>query len=432
MSSPSQFERFLLKSILLSFVLIASIAVSSLRASALPGFRAELIASTAGFASSVAADSSGRIYYTTTKGDLFRVEHPRGVVIIPGVTPPWETTLVAHVVTEATGDSGLLGMALVDDRTAVVHYTRPGQAYDVISKIDLTTGAETVVHEFVDDISFPGRATPPEHHGGNPSVGADGSIFVGIGDFGGGAIAALPEWNGGKIFRIHPDGEVEQFARGFRNPFDLVWDAAKQRIIACDNGPDIDDEIDIVTAAGNYGWPYTVGKQEPIAGDVPPRYVFPQVVAPTGMIGLNGANSMLPRGYLIGSFVSKAIYLVPDIDAEPLPDPIPLIQGETSFVIDVAQSSNGTIYFVSGSALYRLVTPQSGDCNGDGVLDFADLTALRLEFGDGDPQPVINAQNGAYRGSWGCDVDGDGLISSSDYIALSRALGVRGRAVRSR
>jgi glucose/arabinose dehydrogenase len=410
-----------LKSLLSLAVAAAVLSFSpSAGASALPGFRVQLIGSTAGFASSIAVDSHGTVYYTTTAGSLFRVDGSGN------------SALVARVLTEAIGDSGLLGMALLDDRTAVVHYTTPGEGYDVIAKIDLVDGTETVVQRFVGDISLPGRDVPPEHHGGNPAVGADGSIFVGIGDYGGGQIAAMPEWNGGKVFRIHPDGQAEQFARGFRNPFDMIWDDARQRLILCDNGPAVDDEINIVTAGGNYGWPFTVGQQPPIDGDLPPRYVFPQVIAPTGMIGLNGRNSALPRGFLIGAFVTKAIYYVRDLDAEPLPAPIPLIQGETGFVIDVTQAANGDVYFVTGNALYRLLTPARGDCNGDGSVDGKDVTALMLELGDGASHLVTRAQEGSYAGTWGCDVNGDSLIDWNDVTSLLEIVAKRPRPVRSR
>lgn len=411
-----------MKSLLSRFAAVALLLLvpTFAGATALPGFRVQLLGSTAGFASSLAVDSHGTLYYTTTDGNLFRLDGSGN------------STLVAKVVTEAIGDSGLLGMALMDDRTAVVHYTTPGEGYDVISKIDLGDGTETMIQRFVGDISLPGRDVPPEHHGGNPTVGADGSIFVGIGDYGGGQIASLPEWNGGKVFRIFPDGHAEQFARGFRNPFDLIWDAERERLILCDNGPAVDDEINLVTAGGNYGWPYTAGNNPPIAGDIPPRYVFPQVIAPTGMAALNGRNSALPRGFLLGAFVTKAIYYVRDIDAEPLPAPIPLIQNETGFVIDVAQAANGDVYFVTGNALYRLLTPARGDCNGDGVVDGKDVTALMLELGDGSSHAVTRAQEGSYAGSWGCDVNGDSLIDWSDVTALLELVAKRPRPLRSR
>ncbi len=310
------------------------------------GVRPEFLGTTSGFASSIAINSRNTIYYTTTQGDLFRFDEATGA-----------STLVSHVNTVSIGNSGLLGMALIDDDTAVVHYTTPRQTYDVISKIDLTTGRETEVHRFVGDVTLPGRETPAEHHGGNPSVAADGSIFVGIGDYGGGLIASLPEWNGGKIWRIYPDGRVEQFARGLRNPFDLAFDAEKGLLFVPDNGDAIDDEINIVASGAYLGWPFTAGNEPPIDGATPPVYVFPRIVAPTGVVHLSGRNRLLSHGYLIGSFVAKAIFWVPDEDARPLPDPIAVIDHETGFIIDLAERSDGELYFTTGTSIYHLATP---------------------------------------------------------------------------
>jgi glucose/arabinose dehydrogenase len=326
--------------------------------------------------------------------------------------------------------SGLLGVALRNDNTAIVHYTTPGQVSDVVSSIDINTGAETVLHAFVCDKDLPSRGSPPEHHGGNPSVASDGSIFVGIGDYGGGLIASLPDWNGGKIFRLRPDGSVEQFARGFRNPFDMVWDAANQRLIAPDNGVTTDDEINIVHAGDFCGWPFTMGNGPAIEGAVPPVYTFPMIVAPVGIIAVNGRNPFFRSGYLLGGFVTKAIYYIPNIDAKPLPDPIAVTSGEVGLMIDVAQAPNGDVFFVTSNSIKRLITPQPGDCNGDGIVDAADVAALTQELADGDPHPTFTAQDGGYRGSWGCDVDQNGVIDSRDMAALLAKLYGRSRAVR--
>jgi len=325
-----------------SFVLALFLTTAAF-ASTLPGVRAEMLGSTAGFASSIVADSHGNIYYTTTNGSIFRFDL---------VTK--QSLEVAHVTTDAIGDSGLLGMSLIDDHTAAVHYTTPEQAEDVISKIDLTTGDETVLHRFVADITFPGRGSSAEHHGGNPSVADDGSIFVGIGDYGGGLIASLPEWNGGKIWRIYPDGHAEQFARGLRNPFDLSFDATRQRLFVPDNGAGVDDELNVISFGAYCGWPFTAGKGPAVDGGTSPLYVFSRIVAPTGVVRLSGRNWLLRSGYLIGTFVGKAIYWIPDVDMRPLPDPIPVIQGETSFVIDVTERNDGEIFFTTGNAIYHL------------------------------------------------------------------------------
>jgi len=160
--------------------------------------------------------------------------------------------------------------------------------------------------------------------------------------------------NAGKIFLIHPNGQLEQFARGFRNPFGVVWEAANQRVISTDNGDVGNDEINIVHAGDFCGWPYTEGTKPPVAGAVPPVYTFPMTVAPTGMLALSGRNAILLRGYLICSFVTKTIYWVQDIDARPFPDPIPLVNNVSDGIIDVAEAPDGEILFVTGNAIYKL------------------------------------------------------------------------------
>jgi glucose/arabinose dehydrogenase len=394
-----------------SFIFWLSATVAS--AEMLPGFRIEPVAATSGFCTSVVTDSHGTIFYTTQTGDIVRLDGT-------------QSTKVAQVMTEAVGNSGLLGMALADDHTAIVHYTTLTESYDVISRIDLGSGSETVVHQFTGDVESPGRYTPSEHHGGNPIVTADGTIYVGIGDYGLGWVAAQPGWNAGKIWRIDPSGNATQLASGFRNPYDLAWDPIGRRLIVPDNGDLVDDEINVITTGGFYGWPLTAGNFPLVEGAVPPVYVFSTVVAPTGIVRLSGANPLLSRGYLLGAFVTRAIYFISDsIDT-----PVAITTKDVNPIVDVTESPTGEIFFTTGTVIYRLVPPMRGDCNGDGLVNFADINALQLELADGDPHPASTAADGTYRGSWGCDADGDGLVGSSDVNALWRIVFPRARAAR--
>src|SRR4029077_5778103 len=210
-------------------------AASAAQASTLPGFHVQFLHSVQGFVTSLAVHPHGALYYSVKSGDVVRFG-----------TGGMPDTVVAHVTTLADGNSGLIGLALRDDNTAIVHYTTPEITYDVVSSVDLTTGVESEIHRFVCDKDVPSRGVSSEHHGGNLTIAPDGSIFLAIGDYGEGWLAADPAWNGGKVWRILPDGSVVQFALGFRNPFDLAWDAATQRIILSDNGDVADDEIDVV------------------------------------------------------------------------------------------------------------------------------------------------------------------------------------------
>lgn len=409
----------------LTAILLFALLATHARAATLPGFRIETLARSDGFVSSVAVDSHGIIYFTTTDGWIRRVDGSGAAA------------RVASLPTHAGGNGGLLGMALLDDDTAVVHYTvwndESGELAkvldDVISRVDLRTGSETVLHVFVCDVDHRPNGASSEHHGGNPAVAPDGSVFVGIGEYGGHILAQLPHWNGGKIWRVFPDGTATQWALGLRNPYDLAFDPDTNRVVVADNGSQGGDEIHVLQQGDNAGWPMTYGNQPPVEGTVAPVYVWPETVAPTGLTRLTGANGMLRRGYLAGAFVTRAIYYLPPSFAQA----IPLVEELDDFVIDVTQSANGEILFAtaswSGTAIHRLSAPPRGDCNGDGRTDQLDIFPLMLEIQDGGSHPMITAQGGAYAGSWGCDANADGMIDAKDLKTLTDMIKGRRRAV---
>ncbi len=103
-------------------------------------------------------------------------------------------------------------------------------------------------------------------HGPNGiAFGPDGYGYVGVGgraDHGeildGSNMPDEMEPLEATILRFNPDGsEVEPYAFGFRNPYDISWDA-DGRLFATDNGRDgeVADELHIVEAGGQHGYPY--------------------------------------------------------------------------------------------------------------------------------------------------------------------------------
>jgi len=185
-----------------------------------------------------------------------------------------------------------------------------------------------------------------------------------------------------------------------------------------DNGDVVDDEINVIRGDGGfYGWPETMGFEPAVEGAIAPSFVFPRVVAPTGIVRLSGRNSMLKSGYLMGSFVASALFYFADADA---PQPIAIIEGATGPIIDVTEAPNGELYFATGTAIYKLIPPIRGDCNGDGALSGSDLAAIASKIGT------------ASAGVWPCDTDGDGLITATDESVLLRMLTNRLPAVRRR
>jgi len=129
------------------------------------------------------------------------------------------------------------------------------------------------------------------HNGGDLAFGPDGLLYVSVGDGGaaddqgpghaaGGNGQSLAPGNLlGKILRIDPLGRNsangrygiprdnpfrgagvdEIFAYGFRNPFRMSFDSRTGELWVGDVGQNDLEEVDVVRAGGNYGWPIKEG-----------------------------------------------------------------------------------------------------------------------------------------------------------------------------
>jgi len=117
------------------------------------------------------------------------------------------------------------------------------------------------------------------HNGGNIAFGADGFLYIGMGDGGG----SNDQYNNsqditsylGKMLRINIDqtngainytspadnpyvgitGLDEIYASGLRNPWRWSFDKLNNDLILGDVGQSAREEIDFITNGGNYGWP---------------------------------------------------------------------------------------------------------------------------------------------------------------------------------
>lgn len=117
------------------------------------------------------------------------------------------------------------------------------------------------------------------HNGGQIAFGADGYLYVGIGEDQVGAYAQDLTDLRGSILRIDVDAPAggygippdnpfagnaqgyreEIFAYGFRNPWRFSVDATSGELWVADVGEHTWEEIDLVESGRNYGWPYVEG-----------------------------------------------------------------------------------------------------------------------------------------------------------------------------
>lgn len=109
------------------------------------------------------------------------------------------------------------------------------------------------------------------------------------------------------VLRFHPDGgEIETYARGLRNAFDIAWDASG-RLFAADNAPDYGppDEFHWVLPGKEHGYPWYDCDEcfapPPGVTVEPPLHLLPPHVAPTGITAYTATQF---RGYYNNIFLT--------------------------------------------------------------------------------------------------------------------------------
>ena len=212
---------------------------------------------------------------------LFIVEQPGTVRIVENGAVRPEPFLDLKKQVRSGGERGLLSIAFHpryrENGLFYVNYT--GGSWQLTSRIS----------EFARRDAWSARADKERllieiqqpysnHNGGQIAFGADGMLYIGMGD---GGSANDPHGHGQNLatllgsmlridvtpgdsaaYRIPPDNpfvkragaRAEAWAYGFRNPWRFSFDALTGELWAADVGQNAREEIDIVRAGLNYGW----------------------------------------------------------------------------------------------------------------------------------------------------------------------------------
>jgi glucose/arabinose dehydrogenase len=186
---------------------------------------------------------------------------------------------------EQMGERGLLGVAF-DPNFAVnqyvyVYYTvndGGGNAHNRIARFT-ANGDVALAGSQLNLIELDSLTGGNIHNGGALSFGADGTLYVAVGDNANSANAQSLSTRHGKILRYHTDGSIPTdnpfyntasganraiWAMGLRNPFTFALNPGGTPAMAInDVGQDTWEEVNIGVPGANFGWPSTEGDFNP-------------------------------------------------------------------------------------------------------------------------------------------------------------------------
>ncbi len=164
------------------------------------------------------------------------------------------------------GEGGLLGIALSPDfdSDAAVYLYVSAEGDNRVLRYRYADGELTDPQVILDGIP---RST--NHNGGRLRFGPDGMLYVGTGDAGTEGDAQDRASLAGKILRITAAGEVpadnpfdnQVWSYGHRNVQGFGWDDAG-RMFASEFGSNRLDELNLIEAGRNYGWPDAEGPSD--------------------------------------------------------------------------------------------------------------------------------------------------------------------------
>ncbi len=313
----------------------------------------------------------GRIFITEKGG--FGGNQEARVWVFDGLAlRPWLTLTVS-----TEGERGLLGIALDPD------FSRNHYVYIVYTSANpqplwRLARYRDQDNQGVDPTILKEIAFDPScafHFSGNLAFGPDGQLYFTIGDLCLGNPAQYLEHPAGKMHRLNADGTVPAdnplydgdgpnldsvFAYGFRNTFAFVFDPFTHHIFGVENGPQCNDELNLIRPGRNYGWPWDFRHDTCEYADLPqfekPLWVWKTPVAPAGIAVYSGP--MFPEwsgSILVCAWNTGELYRFELNSAHTT------VVGASAYTLTGAScqigpwiAPDGAVWFASSEGVYRL------------------------------------------------------------------------------
>jgi glucose/arabinose dehydrogenase len=342
-------------------------------------FRVEIVAEGLESPWAVVPTPDGRLFITERPGRL-RVVQNGALSAAPVAGVP----AVAY-----QGQGGLLDMTLHPDyrvnRWVYLSYTVDSEQGLMTRVARWTETAEGLKDMQVVLAGVPG-SDKAKHFGGRIRFGLDRKLYLTLGERGeGGRAQDLMDLNG-KTLRLNDDGSIptdnplvgrrdarpEIFSYGNRNSQGMAVQPETGLIFQTEHGPSWNDapgggdEVNLIVAGGNYGWPL-VHHRATREGCIAPLTEYTPAIAPAGSMFYSGEAFPAWRGnFFFTNLVGKMLVRL-KLDGPKAVGQEHLFKNAFGRLRDVAQGIDGSVYVItsdtdaygpgrpSGDRLLRLV-----------------------------------------------------------------------------
>jgi aldose sugar dehydrogenase len=176
----------------------------------------------------------------------------------------------------------------------------------------------------------------------------------------------------GKMLRLNPDGTAAPgnphgrvWSYGHRNSFGFTFDPKTHRLWETENGPECNDEINLIVKGANFGW----GPNENCAGTAPqdtnnsgpmprimPKHVFGTTIGVTGAAFCIRCGVPSLNGDLVFGDVNTSSLRALNMNATRtgFTGGVRLLLTGLDGVYSVERSPSGRIYYSGQNGIYRL------------------------------------------------------------------------------
>lgn len=302
----------------------------------------------------------GQLWVTERGGRVSRLNTTNGRRTTAGQIPG---------VTES-GESGLMGIAFHPDFSSqpfvyLAHtYTQGGSLRNQLVRARWDAQTLGTPEVLLSDI--PGASI---HDGSRLVVGPDRLLYMTTGDAANAALAQDPNSLAGKILRLTLAGQPAPgnpfgnavYSLGHRNPQGLVFHPTTGALYSTEHGPGDNDEVNLIVAGRNFGWPTVHGACDDDTGSerafcrandvIEPLATWTPTIAPTGADIY--ASNLIPqwRGSLLFTTLNgRALYrLTLSPDGQRVTDRETLYQSDYGRLRDVLVGPDGSVYLATSN-----------------------------------------------------------------------------------